>query len=104
MNIGTVLILIYFYSLSKLVLLLFPTYLLTKFIVIIFPSNRWKYYEVILLCIGYVQQSVLEKVENGELKDEFRNSLKEMLITACSTDAGLYIFNPCDTYFPMFLA
>ncbi|XP_066919668.1 importin-9-like isoform X2 [Clytia hemisphaerica] len=51
-------------------------------------EHWWKYYEVILLCLGYVQQSILEKVETGELKDDFKNSVKEMLVTACSTEAG----------------
>ena len=86
---------IFFSSYESIILNVFCTSLLCNLtlniIKVILYFIRWKYYEVILLCIGYVQQSVLEKVESGEIKDDFKNSLKEMLITACSPDSGLYI-------------
>ena len=48
---------------------------------------RWKYYEVCLLCIGYIQQDIIEQLETGKLKEEFKHFMKQILISSCS-DAG----------------
>jgi len=40
-----------------------------------------------------VQQSILEKNECGELSDEFKSSVKEMLATACMVEGGNTLVN-----------
>ena len=38
-----------------------------------FHSFRWKYYEVCLLALGYVQPLVTEQLESGEMKAQFKD-------------------------------
>lgn len=46
-------------------------------------GNWWKYHEVCLLSLGYIQNTIIEKLESGELKDDFKSFLTEFLISSC---------------------
>lgn len=57
---------------------------------------RWKYHEVCLLCLGYVQLSVCEKLKTGEINESFTVFLRELLLSSCTAKGNLLVF---DTFF-----
>ncbi|XP_047141336.1 importin-9 isoform X1 [Hydra vulgaris] len=51
----------------------------------------WKYNEVCLISLGYVQPSVEEKLESGEIPPDFRNFLFEMLSSSLSSQGTPFL-------------
>lgn len=52
---------------------------------------RWKYHEVCLLSLGYIQNTIIEKLESGELKDDFKSFLTEFLISSCCGEGMIFL-------------
>jgi len=53
--------------------------------------NWWKYHETCLLSLGYIEKSIVEKLEDGELSGEFKHFLIDFLSTSCSVQGSPFL-------------
>lgn len=53
--------------------------------------NWWKYHETCLLSLGYIEQSIVEKLESGELDRQFRDFLTSFLLESCSSGGSPFL-------------
>jgi len=54
-------------------------------------THWWKYHEVCLLSLGYIQPSICEKLESQEINAEFKVFLTEFLLASCSTTVSPFL-------------